>query len=227
MGNGIVKNLKFIWECVLQVVYDSDEKCILCENEAYEDEYICVDCKKRVKFCKDSFDVELNDMKIKGYSVSYYSGTMMELILKLKYKSNFKAGETIANYMVSLIKKNNLKFDFITYIPMNKPALKKRGYNQSEYLAQSVGEALNIPMIHCLEKIEKTKDQIGLNHSERWKNMQKCFKFVSNNTSIENKKILIVDDVITTGATAFYCAYELIKNGSEEITILTGAKSKV
>ena len=227
MGNGIVKNLKFIWDCILQVVYDGDEKCILCENETYGDENICIDCKKRIKFCKDSFDIEFNNMKITGYSVSYYSGTMMELILKLKYKSNFKAGETIAKYMIKLIKRNNLEFDFITYIPMNKTALKKRGYNQSKYLARTVSDGLNIPVIHWLEKTEKTKDQIGLNGNERWENMEKCFAFVHNDTVIKNKKVLIIDDVITTGATAFYCAYELIKNGSEKITVLTGAKSKV
>ncbi|MBV7272183.1 ComF family protein [Clostridium thailandense] len=227
MGNGIVENLKFVWECILQVIYSDDEKCILCKSEIFDKECICLECKKRMKLCKDSFDIEFNKIKISAYSVSYYSGIMMELILKLKYKSNFKAGETIANYMISLIEENNIKFDFITYIPMNKVALKKRGYNQSKYLAQIISDALKIPIIHCLEKTQETKDQIGLNYSERWKNMCQCFKFVSNRVNIKNKKILIVDDVITTGATAFYCAYELIKNGSGKIIILTGAKSKV
>ena len=74
------------------------------------------------------------------YSVSYYSGVMMELILKLKYKSNFRAGEVIAEYMINLIKTENIQFDFITYIPMTKISIKKRGYNQSEYLARIIGK---------------------------------------------------------------------------------------
>jgi competence protein ComFC len=227
MGFRIIKNLKFILDCILQVIYDGDGKCILCEKEIYDDNYICIDCARKVKLCNDSFEIEFNNMKITSYSVSYYSGAMMELILKLKYKSNFKAGETISCYMINLIKKNNIKFDLITYIPMDKIALKKRGYNQSEYLAKVVSNALNIPLIHCLQKTQKTKDQIGLNHNERWENMKKCFKFVDNSVNIKDKKILIIDDVITTGATAFYCAHELIKNGSKKIIILTGAKSKV
>lgn len=226
MGNGIIKILKFMWDCVLQVVYDGDDKCILCEKELYNCNYICADCEKRIKFCNDPFDIKFNNIKITSYSVSYYSGTMMELVLKLKYKSNFRAGETIANYMIDLVKRKKLKFDFIAYIPMTKNAIKKRGYNQSRYLARIVSDNLNIPMIDCLKKIHQTEDQIGLNHDERWENMQKCFKFIDK-INIKNKRILIIDDVITTGATTFYCAYELIKNGAEEITVLTGAKSKV
>lgn len=226
MGNGIIKILKFMWDCVLQVVYDGDEKCILCEKELYNYSYICTECENRIKFCNDPFEIKFNDIKITGYSISYYSGTMMELILKLKYKNNFKAGETIANYMITLIKRKNLKFDLIAYVPMTKKAVKKRGYNQSRYLAKIVSDNLNIPIIDCLEKSRKTKDQIGLNHDERWKNIRECFRFIDK-FDIRNKKILIIDDVITTGATTFYCAYELIKNGAEEITVLTGAKSRV
>lgn len=226
MGNGIIKNLKFIWDCVLQVIYPNDEKCILCQEDVYDDNLICNKCKMSIKFCNDVFCVEHANDSFSYYSVSYYSGVMMELILKLKYKSNFRAGEVIAQYMINLIKTENIQFDAIAYIPITKVSMKKRGYNQSEYLARIIASEMNIPIIHCLEKVKQTKDQIGLNGNERWNNVLGSFR-IANENNFKNKNILLVDDVITTGATAFSCAYELKKCKAEKIIILTGAKSRV
>lgn len=226
MGNGFIKNLKFIWDCVLQVIYSDDEKCILCREELYEDKSICKKCEDTLKFCDDSFWIEKDKQKCRCYSVSYYSGIMMELILRLKYRSDFKAGEIISGYMIKLIMKKDIKCDYIAYVPMTKISLKKRGYNQSKYLAKSVSEATGIQLIHCLQKVGQTKDQIGLTGDERWQNVKNSIKFI-NKKDIKNKKILLVDDVVTTGATALSCVYELKRNGAEEITVLTGAKSKV
>lgn len=226
MGNGIIENLKFIWDCILQVIYPTDEKCVLCGEDIDEDNLICNKCERSIKFCDGIFTVEQGNTKFNYYSVFYYSGAMMELILKLKYKSNFRAGEVIAEYMINIIKTKNIHFDFISYIPMTKVAMKKRGYNQSEYLAKIIGNEMKIPVIHCLDKIKQTKDQIGLNGIERWDNVFDSFRIINKDT-IKNKKILLVDDVITTGATTFSCAYELMKWDAKEITILTGAKSRV
>lgn len=226
MGNGIIENLKFIWDCVLQVIYPADEKCILCRDDIDEDNFICAKCQKSIKFCDGIFTVKQGNTKFNYYSVSYYSSAMMELILKLKYKSDFRAGEVIAKYMINIIKDENIEFDSIAYIPMTKVAMKKRGYNQSEYLAKIIGSKTNTPVIHCLDKIKQTKDQIGLNGNERWNNVFGSFRIVNKN-SVKNKNILLVDDVITTGATAFSCACELMECDAKKITILTGAKSRV
>lgn len=226
MGNGIIKNLKFIWDCILQVIYSDDESCIVCGDEFYEDKFICSKCEKDIKPCNDIFKVEKNSKSFNCYSVAYYSSVMMELILRLKYKGDFRAGEAIAIYMTSLIKNKGIQFDIITYIPMTKKSLKKRGYNQSEYLASKIGEMVNKPVIHSLIKVKETKDQIGLSGNERWNNVDGSFRIINKN-DVKNKKILLVDDVVTTGATAFCCSCELIKNESGKITILTAAKSKV
>lgn len=226
MGNGIIKNLRFIWDCILQVIYPTDEKCILCGEDINEDDLICNKCEKNIKFCYDIFKVEQGNNKVDCYSASYYSGAMMNLILNLKYKSDFRAGEVIAKYMVNLIKCKNIEFDVIAYIPMTKVSLKKRGYNQSEYLARIIGNEMNLPIIHCLQKIKQTKDQIGLSGNERWNNVSGSFRVI-NKDSVKNKKILLVDDVITTGATAFCSACELMKFEAKKIIILTGAKSRV
>lgn len=226
MGHGIIEGLRFLWDCVLGVIYCGDDKCILCTKDIYEDRIICRECEGHIKFCKDVTKVGIEDVNFDCYSVSYYSGAMMELILKLKYKSSFRSGDIIARYMHNLLSCKNIDFDFITYVPMTKESFKKRGYNQSEYLAKVLGKAVNRPVIPCLHKNHATKDQIGLSGRERWNNMYGSFS-IYNKISLKNKNILLIDDVVTTGATAFYCCCELIKNGAEKIIILTGAKSRV
>ncbi|MGH4126176.1 MAG: ComF family protein [Clostridium sp.] len=176
--------------------------------------------------CTESFYLCHNEEKYLVWSVFYYSNIVKELIIRLKYKSDFVCGEILAGYMLELVKNNKLKFDLIAYVPMTKKAQKNRGYNQSEFLANYLARFLNIPVICNLIKIVDTKDQIGLSGEERWNNMDKCFQ-IKQNKFIQNKKILIVDDVITTGATAFYCASRLKKSGVNNVCILTIAKSKV
>lgn len=226
MEHGITKNLKFLLDCVLGLIYCGDERCILCKKDIYDDRTICEDCEGNIKICKDSFEIGYDDKKFQCYSSAYYSGAMMELIIKLKYKSSFRAGDVIAKCMRNIIANNHIDFDVFTYVPMTKKALKKRGYNQAEYLANSLGRYANKPVICCLNKIKETKDQIGLDKKERWSNMSESFQ-VCNKKSIKNKKILLIDDVLTTGATAFGCCEELLKNGAKKINVLTGAKSRV
>ena len=226
MENRFVRYLKFLLECVLDLVYCGDEKCILCGEELYKDKIICTICAGNIKICKDKFNIKVHDKWCTCYSSAYYSESMMELILKLKYKSSFKAGEAIAGYMKDTIFNNGIEFDIITYVPMTKKSIKKRGYNQSEYLAKLLGGYMNKPVVSCLNKVKDTKDQIGLGKINRWDNIQGSFK-INNEYSIENKNILIIDDVLTTGATIFHCCSELIEGGARKISILTGAKSKV
>ncbi|WAG75228.1 ComF family protein [Clostridium estertheticum] len=132
----------------------------------------------------------------------------------------------MAKYMLESVKNNYLEFDLISYVPMTKRALKNRGYNQSEFLAKYLSQFLSIPVTCNLIKTEDTKDQIGLSGDQRWDNMKKCFE-IKGSEFIKNKNILLVDDVITTGATAFHCAHMLKENGANNIFILTIAKSNV
>lgn len=228
MGYGIIESLKSLKDCILSVIYCGDNSCILCNSELYSDKYICDQCMKSIMICRDRTQIGIDDEKFDSYSGAYYAGSMMELIVKLKYKSSFRSGNVIADYMYNTIKTNKLDFDFITYVPMIKRDLKKRGYNQGQYLANILKSYTKKPVISCLAKIKSTKDQIGLSKKDRWENIKGSFKFKNTNSIIiKNKNILIVDDVLTTGATAFYCALELKNNGANKIMILTGAKSKV
>ena len=223
MGNGIVK---FIADSVLSIIYSREEGCILCGEYSQEEELICRRCFKRVEFYNKSFKLKRDNVELECYSAAYYSGAIMELVRRLKYKSDFNSGEVLASYLIKLLKDNSIDYDLITYVPMTKAALQKRGFNQGRFLASSLGNALDKPVKEIIKKIRNTKDQIGLDAINRWENLNDCFK-IKNKKIIQNKKILLVDDVVTTGATAFCCARELLISGVDKVTVLTVAKSKL
>lgn len=226
MGNEFISILKYMGNCILQVVYPVSGDCIICKGSIAEGNWLCSSCEGKIKYCMASFELNKNNKKYSYYCLAYYSKSISELILRLKYKSDFVCANVLGEKMAALILKNNLIFDFITFVPATEQSLRKRGYNQSELLAKAISELLKIKVISTLDKIRETKDQIGLNEEMRWENILGSYRLRSN-IKLKNKKILLVDDVMTTGATTFCCAEELIKGEGNCVIILTAAKSKL
>lgn len=207
------------------VIYDEDCGCLVCGFDD-ENRLLCKSCRDTIKESNILTIIDKEGFQLKCYSSGYYSGIVKEMILRFKYKSDFRCGEALSELMLEVIRRNNLKFDLVTFVPSSKKAMKKRGYNQSKFLAKLISNRTEKVMIDLLKKTSETRDQIGLDGENRWKNLKECFA-ADNCKDIYNKKILLIDDVMTTGATAFYCAKELLKNKAGEIIILTIAKSKI
>lgn len=226
MGKRFIEILKFLIHCVMEVIYPNKDECLICKKLLHGEMMLCAGCEAKIIRCKESYTISRDEEDIVFYSAAYYTDIITELIIRLKYKSDFSCGEVIAGLMNRVINQESLNFDLITFVPMKRKEIRRRGYNQSEYLARLIGKSVKMPVIKALIKIDNSKDQIGLDGLLRWENLNGCFK-AANANKINNKKILLVDDVITTGATGFYCAKELLQNGAKEVTILTGAKSSI
>lgn len=224
MGNEFIKDIKYLLNCFFSIIYSGDTECIICGEYVDSNILLCNTCKNKIKTCVGSYEINKGNLKINSYSGAYYSNIVKELVARLKYKSDFNAGNVLAKYMLKTIKCNNVKFDVITYVPLTLKSFKKRGYNQSKYLAKIIGYKRNTKVIKSLKKLKNTKDQIGLNGEERWKNIKNTFLCI-NKKDLNNKCVLLIDDVITTGATGFYCAKELLKCGAKEVIILSAARS--
>jgi len=226
MGKRIIEILRYLIECVIEVVYPSENICLICSTLLDGEELLCLSCADKIKSCKESFLISRNGVSVVNYSAAYYTNVITELIIRLKYKGDFRCGEALGALMFDVIKEKQIDFDLIAFVPMKAKEFKRRGYNQSEYLARLIGKSTKIPVCNTLIKMKESKDQIGLDGLLRWENLKGCFIAV-NTKEIKDKKILLVDDVITTGATGFYCASELLFEGAKEVTILTGAKSSI
>lgn len=226
MARRIIYYTKYLIECFFSVLYSRDAKCIVCGEEIPEEDFLCNSCFNNISLCKSEFYVKKEGLQIRFYSVAYYSKSIKEMIIRLKYKRDFLCAEVLGKLMYDFIEKNNIKFDEITFVPMEKGDLKRRGYNQSKLLAEEISKRAKLPVKEYLRKSRKTSDQIGLDGKRRWENLSKAFN-ICNEKGIANKKIILIDDVFTTGATGFYCASNLIFNRAKSVIVLTVAKSSI
>ena len=200
---------------ILNIIYPIEERCMVCDEEGFIG--ICPSCKSRINKAK-------NEGSILSYG--FYGGILKSLILKFKYVSNYNVGYLLANFLIEIIRESEIDIDIICYIPMIRKDERKRGFNQCKLIANEIGYNLNIPVSNCIKKVKHTKEQKKLTKEERIKNLIGAFE-VTSNEDIKNKRVLLIDDVMTTGATIGECTKILKKSGVKEIIVLTIAKSNI
>ena len=218
MGKTFNRIIRKLWEGLIEVVYPIENYCIICkEDDCFG---ICNTCKKSIKIINKVYQDEV-------ISYGYYGGVLKDLILKFKYKNNFTAGDILAEFLQEYIVENfKYKEYIITYIPLSKKSKKNRGFNQCEYMAKKIARNLSIEVLEVLIKPKETKEQKRLKRDERYENIRDAFK-IKKGINLKNYKIILIDDVTTTGAT-LQEAYKLLKKFEvKEIKLLTLAKSHI
>lgn len=214
MGKWITKILISLKDELLDIIYLPKNSCIICDSEFIG---ICPLCKSKIKRVKE-FD--------KVHSYGYYNGVLKKLILEFKYNKNFVAGSILVDFLCNMIIENKFDIDFIVYIPSSKKAIRDRGFNQCEYLAEEISKNLSISVCKDIIKNKNIKEQKLLSKEERYKNIKGAFS-LKTDKNIKNKKLLLLDDVMTTGATLYECEKLLKESGAISINILTVAKSYI
>lgn len=226
MGRRVFRLVEYIIDCICSIIYGKNDTCIIC-GELESEEYLCPKCRNNIRIMNLKHEIEKDGIKFQCYSLGAYSFTLKKLILLLKYDKEFLAARLIAKYLSEFIKDNIIdKIDMITFIPSSRESLKKRGFNQCEVICKFVSNDCNVPYKSLMYKEINGRDQIGLDTIKRWQNVKDSFK-MKKSVDINGKRILLIDDVITTGATAFYGAKCLKNSGALEVYILTVAKSRV
>lgn len=181
---------------------------------------------------------ELNVKKFAGkvpveFVISYLyfvkGGIAQKLIHQIKYKGRKEAAKELGIWYGHHLKQNSLLFehvDFLIGVPLHKSRLRQRGYNQADWLAEGLAESLQIESrSDVLERTAFKESQTRKNRLERWENVKSVF-VVKNPQEVVGKRIIIVDDVLTTGATIEACAVELHKSGAASIGVITLAVTK-
>lgn len=214
MGKRIIELLITLKDEFLDIIYPPKNNCIVCESEFVG---LCPLCKSKIQKVKE--DEEF-------FSYGYYNGVLKKLILEFKYKQNFVAGKILSELLYDVIKNKKIEIDCIVFIPSSKKAIKERGFNQCEYLAKEINKSLKLKIYKDLIKAKNIKEQKLLSKEDRFKNIKGAFS-LKTNKNIKNKRVLVIDDVVTTGATLYECEKLLRENGASEIKILTVAKSYI
>ena len=159
----------------------------------------------------------------KATSLLFYhkKGIVKELIHNLKYRGQEKIGSFLGNWLGREIKKYGFynDIDYIIPVPLHKKRLKERGYNQVTKFGEQLAYHLNKPLKeNLLLRKSANFTQTKKSRIDRWKNVKEIFS-VSNISALENKHILLIDDIITTGATLESCANVLLKAKNIRISI--------
>ena len=198
--------------------------CSDCEEKLpFNDGIICNHCGRRV-FSPEEFCSSCNGRETyfdRARSVFIYSDPIKKLIASLKYNGKRYLAEVFAFYLARLYYSSFFNSDTVVYPPMSDERLKERGYNQAELLAKEFSILTGIPVLDdVLVKTKETPRQATLSAADRRKNLHGSFK-LQNKKSIAAKRILLIDDVMTTGATAEILSELLLKNGAERVNVLT------
>ena len=109
-------------------------------------------------------------------------------------------------------------------IPLSSKRFKKRGYNQAEILAKGLSKKFGFPVIDCLGRVKETRSQVGLSKKERRENISGAFAIINHKSSIINRNVLLIDDVVTTGSTFSEACNVLKKNGVGKVWGIAFAK---
>ncbi len=200
------------------LLFPERDICFFCREERIDEGYICTNCKELVEFLH--MEVKLNSPYVeKAYYSVFYNRFIKERIHDYKYHGKSYLFKPFSHMLLCTIDYYNLKdeIDLISFVPMYKKKEVLRGYNQSKLMAEYVAKELDKPLLlNSLIKIKHTKDQNKLGKIERQSNLINSFKIV-NNHQFKGKKILIIDDIITTGATIKECGKVLLENGAKKV----------
>ena len=192
-----------------------EDKCPLCGRKV-EEYGLCHECLGLInREPAYYYDIEGLDALIVA---STYSGIMRRLIIDFKFKGKVSYGEIISDIMTEKILEKNLEGQVLTYVPMHKNKEGERGYNQSKILAEKIARNLDLSCQDVFEKTVDTKFQVGLKKLDREENLRDAFE-VKNYA----EEIIIVDDVITTGATIAELTKVAKKAGIKKVTALIAA----
>lgn len=200
------------------------KECAACNNTLLQNEHcICTIC--RFELPNTNFHLEPDNqveklfwgrVKLEAATSLYYftkSGLVQKLLQELKYNNNTEVGICLGEIMGDSLKNASIlsDIDIIIPIPLHPKKEYKRGYNQSYFFAKGISDIIEIPIAEKnLKRVVFTETQTNKTRIERWENVEDIF-VIKNPDNLKGKHILLVDDVVTTGATAESCAKVLLE----------------
>ena len=205
---------------ILKLIYP--EVCGIC-NKIHK-ENLCEECENKIKkYQINKYNIKKNVEMINIYK---YDGIIREKIIEYKFQDKSYMYKTFAKMILKNEKVCGFfkKYDIIIPVPIHKKRKAQRGYNQVELIAKELSKNTHLKLENnVLIKQKNIISQSELNKNQRKQNVRDAFKII-NVEKIENKKVLLMDDIYTTGNTINECCKKLKKAKIEKIGILTIAK---
>ena len=208
--------------------------CLGCQEPlARGEEYLCTDCRAQLPYTDYHLLPAADNPLARRFwgklpvrhALSYLRflrrGRVQHLLHQLKYQGQRNVGLALGRWYGHALSRQSFVFDLIVPVPLHPRKLAKRGYNQSDPFAEGLAESLQTPWrADALRRTSQTESQTHKNRLQRWQNVAHVFQ-VTDPAAILGKHVLVVDDVLTTGATLEACAAALLAAGAAEVSIAT------
>lgn len=208
-----------ILESIISAIYPP--KCLVCQILIDNSkDYFCPECKSAINWLDtDFFNPEMGSPSFtSAKSLAAHEGAWGDVIHQFKYNERTDLAKPLALMMAEKI---HFEYDLIVSVPLHYKRLRERGYNQSALLAKSLAKLTGFRCEYdILKRVKETPPQVGLTKEERLDNVKGAFE-CDGETDTD---ILLIDDVMTTGATVNECAKVLKKCGAARVDVLTLAR---
>ena len=185
-----------------------------------------IELKKHAIYGVDDYSLNFEINFDEHLYIFMYSDIIRKILIDYKFNDRSYLYKTFIKFLLKNEKSVEFikSYDIIVPVPLNKKRKKERGYNQSELIARELSNETNIQMVKdCIIKVKNVEAQSSLNKEERQKNIQGVYELI-NTKDLDGKKVLIIDDVYTTGSTINECSKVLSKAHTSKIGALTIAK---
>lgn len=202
--------------------------CKQCKTLVEQGEVFCFDCERKIQSVV-SFDLHVTlNKSVKVFAASSYKDPLKSLILQ-KANSQILASKQLAKIILKKTNIKNFSFDYIVPIPLHWTRYSWRGYNQAYVMGKQIGKVLNVPVLNLLKREKRTIFQSKLHKDQRLLNVKNVFdlKFrykKGDKDFFKDKKILLVDDLFTTGATVKNASKVLFKLNPKEVSVVVACR---
>ena len=210
--------------------------CLSCNHVLLDNEiYVCTNCRHDLPVTNYHLDdsdqvkkVFYGRVKLENATALLRfqkKGIVQQLMHNLKYKGHQEIGTFLGAWLGDELKNidDYKDIDLVIPVPLHKRKLRKRGYNQVILFSEEIANSMNIEnLASVLVKVSDTASQVNKSRLARWNSNNETFA-IQNLNLIDNKHVLLVDDIITTGATIEACANQLLKAKNVKISVATMA----
>jgi competence protein ComFC len=211
----------------IQCGKEGERWCLECQASIERvGQRVCRKCGKRLQKGRQCKECALHPPRytaLRSYGI--YRDPLRKAILRAKYHRDLALGEILTGLMVQLVNEQGWEIDLIIPVPISPSKLGERGYNQVDLFARPLAWRLGLPYINqALTRAHEDTSQVKLTAADRRLNVAHAFQ-LDRSDPIHGKRILLVDDVATTGSTAEVCSGLLLDAGAELVFVATLARS--
>ncbi|MCL2563870.1 MAG: ComF family protein [Oscillospiraceae bacterium] len=200
-------------------------KCVFCRRVLRRERGVCSACAAELPACVGDEALQYGDFFSVCVSPLYYADTVRESHHRYKFGGSRWYASVYAPFVAACVAEHLAgRYDFVTWVPLSRKRLRKRGYDQARLLAEATAKVLDAVAVPTMKKIKHTSPLSGLGgKEERRANIAGVYR-VLGDAVIADKRILLMDDIVTTGSSLTECAKCLLMAGAEEVLCATLAR---